>query len=241
MIELPISTGLGALRILGRTISWLARWWQRPFIVVSANASDPFIRTTPMNVDGLDPVRAVSDARATYYRLLVENRGGRSAQDCRLQIVGLLFVESGVWKRLTGWEPVDLIWSNRPGVSSIGLAARESAFCDVGHAFSNYIQSNRVRPTTVRELGHRQPQRQALFFLDGQLIPAAQRNALAAGVYALQMRMFSSNAKTKDFTCLLHFGGEFASLVDEVPDGTVFRIERRPPDENTLSSVGTPV
>jgi hypothetical protein len=199
VIELPISSGFGAVRILGSSLSWLARWWQRPYIVVSANASDPFIRATPVSVDGLDPVRAVSDARAVYYRLLVENRGGRSAQDCRLQIVGLLFVESGVWKRLTGWEPVDLIWSNRPGVSSIGLAARESAFCDVGHVFSNYIQSNRVRPTAVRELGQRQRQRQALFFLDGQLIPAAQRNALTAGVYALEMRMFSSNVKTKDF------------------------------------------
>jgi hypothetical protein len=167
---------------------------------VSANASDPF-----------------SDARAVHYRLLVENLGGRSAQDCRLQIVGLLFAESGVWKRLTGWEPVDLIWSNRPGVSSIDLAARENAFCDVGHVFSNYIQSNRVRPTTVRELGRRPRQQQALFFLDGRSIPAAQRNALAAGVYALHMRMFSSNVKTRDFICLLHFKGEFASLVDESP------------------------
>lgn len=94
MIELPISTGLGAVRILGYGLSWLARWWQRPFIVVSANASDPFIKATPVSVDGLDPVRAVSDARAVYYRLLVENRGGRGAHACRLQIVAVLFVEA---------------------------------------------------------------------------------------------------------------------------------------------------
>jgi hypothetical protein len=235
MIELPISTGLGAVRILGSGFGWFARWWQRPYIVVSANASDPFIKATPVSVDGLDPVRAVSDARAVYYRLLVENRGGRSAQSCRLQIVGLLFVESGVWKRLAGWEPVDLIWSNRPGISSIDLAPRETAFCDVGHAVSNYIQNNRVLPTSVRELGRRPPQRQAIFFLDGRLVPSAQKNSLTAGVYALEMRMFSSNVKTKDFTCLLTFRGEFASLVAEVPEGTVFSIEPRPPDENTVS------
>jgi hypothetical protein len=145
------------VRILGSGFGLLTRWWQRPFIVVSANASDPFIKATPVNVEGLDLVRAVSDARAVYYRLLIENRGGRSAQSCRLQIVGLLFVESGVWRRLAGWEPVDLIWSNRPGVSSIDLAPRETAFCDLGHVVSNYIQSNRVPPTSIRELGRRPP------------------------------------------------------------------------------------
>jgi hypothetical protein len=66
-------------------------------------------------------------------------------------------------------------------------------------------------------------------------VPSAQKNSLTAGLYALEMRMFSSNVKTKDFTCLLTFRGEFASLVAEVPEGTIFSIERRPPDENTVS------
>jgi hypothetical protein len=170
-----------------------------------------------------------------YFRLQFKNGGGASAVGCRVKLLDLYFVEYGVWKRLQGWEPITLNWANRVPGEPIELAAGEHVYCDVGHTVSNFIANNRQNHAQIRRFGAPPPGHPALMYLDAAILPAAQPNALAAGKYVLELQFVSTNTKTRRFACFLVFTGDYASLIEEPPEGTDFRMLKRVPEENTLA------
>lgn len=170
-----------------------------------------------------------------YYRLSVENRGRRAALGCRVQIVGLTFVQHGVWRHYENWEPITLIWSHRPQEPEATISPSETAFCDVGHVFSNLFQSNRIRPTQHRVLGDRHVDgRPARFFLDGRGMPNNQPSALASGDYHFICKLLSADYATQEFGLRLASMGQFASILRSIPEGTRFETVVRVPEDKTL-------
>lgn len=233
-IKLPISVAFGVLRLTGAVAAAIYRWRRQPWIEVSAQATDPWIRGTRVPVEGRNPIQAVADGRATYYRVKVENTGAATATGCRLRLANVYYASYGVWQRLDRWEAITLNWSNRADRAPIELAAGESAFCDLGHTFSNFIANNRIDQAQVRRLGNAPAGHPALLYLDSAVSIDAQPNALAGGKYALELQFVSTNAKTRDFGCYLVFVGDYAALIGEPPEGTEFQLLKRLPEEKTL-------
>ncbi len=134
---------------------------EHPRLEVTISAGPPHAINTPVTVTGktLNPIDAVSKARANYYRVGVQNRGESTVAACRVVLTGLWYLVQGVWRGLNSWEPMPLTWSNLPGTIYRDLSPGEQAYCDVGHVFTNYIQSNAISPMSIRTLPKDGPRR----------------------------------------------------------------------------------
>jgi hypothetical protein len=107
---------------------------------------------------------------------------------------------------LAGWQAVDLVWSGSRYLQTKDLSAGQSDFCDVGHVFSGYIQSNLIPATSVRLLPRDAPSGDASFILDLRMIFSAQPNALGRGHYVLELTAFSENARSERLICKVQSG-----------------------------------
>jgi len=226
------------LSTLPRVFGGVWTFARRPKLVLSAEPREPWCVQTPMNCPpGRNPVEWVSLGLANYYRVRVVNDGKTTAKGCHVQLTGVWFVERGLWKRLAGWQAVDLIWSGSPGVRTKDLSPRQPDFADVGHVFSSFLQSNAVSPTSVRVLYRDAPAvtHHARFMLDLHTQFNAQPNALERGHYVMELSAFSENAATMTLRCDLWVSGEFAQLGDTSPlANTILNHRGSLPEEDSL-------
>lgn len=229
MIEIP-SWVYSALKTMAGP-AW--QWFSKPRLDITALPEDPFIKHTETALPGMTLMQAMDRKWLNYYRLKVTNKGRKQAQGCRILVTNVQYVEHEVWREVNGWEPVTLKWSLR-GVPAVDISPGEEAYCDVGHVVSNYIQNNVYRQDRPRRLGRTDSDHHALFYLDTDQQPNRQYGAFAFGDYVLRLRLVTSNTGTINFALYLKFMGQFASLLAEIPEGTVFEVPTNPPGVNTV-------
>jgi hypothetical protein len=232
-------TGEGFLiagaRLTASAFAAIYRRLRRPKLVVYARAEDPFVKhtTTPLP-DHVSAMDAITRNMLDYYRVQVLNGGKEQARACRLQIIGIRYVEHGVWRDYDGWEPVTLKWSNVK-TTVVDISPREDAYCDIGHFASNYIQNNLYRHDFPRRrLGQTDHDHHAWFYLECHPVPNHQPGALGHGDYCFRMRLVSSNVATLEFGIYFKSMGQFSSLATGVPEGTIFEAPSPCPEAQTV-------
>ena len=224
----------GFLTIAG----WVWAFIRRPRIKLSAGPGAPWCVQTRMQLVGpVGPVAQAFDGLANYYRIRATNSGMTLAKGCHVSLTRLWYVENNTWRRLGTWQPVDLIWSGKAGVQKIDLSSGEEVFCDVGHVSSNYIQSNVETATRVMRRAGPLPAEHGRFVLDLATVFNAQPNALEEGAYAIEVAVYSDNARTQTLVCNLWYPGAYALITDTHMDRslgrTVLEQRDRPPEEGT--------
>lgn len=229
-IEAIVGPVLSGLRLITSPI-W--KWFSKPQLEVSAVAEDPYIKHTETALAGMNPMQAIERKWLAYYRLKVRNNGRTQAKGCRVLISSIQYVEHGVWRKVNGWEPVTLKWSLR-GIPSVDISPKEEAYCDVGHVASNYIQNNVYRQDRPRRLGRTDPDHHAVLYLETDQQPNHQAGALAFGDYCFRLQLVSGNTRTMEVPLYLKFMGQFAFMLPDIPDGTVFEVPTTPPEVGTV-------
>jgi hypothetical protein len=224
------------LRVVWKVLTGVWRLARGPMLRLSAGPKGPWCVQTQANLPGrAGPVDQVFDGVMDYYRVRVRNEGQQQAHGCHVTLTRLWYVAENTWRELDTWQPVDLNWSGRPGVTRINLSPSEEAYCDVGHVSSNYIQSNietgtRVIPRTRRR---RPDAEQGRFVLDLATVFNAQPNALEDGAYVIELTAYSDDAPTKTLLCDLWYPGAYALITDTHMDRslgrTVLQERKRPP------------
>lgn len=243
---------LGAAKVLAwlppaGIFIWLWQYLRRPKLDLTVGPREPWsIQTPAARPPGADAVAWASDGLLNYYRIRVHNNGKNTARGCHVTLTNFWYVERGVWQRLVGWEPVDLIWSGRAGERGLAISPQQTEFCDIGHVASNFIQSNLVRPTAMRRIRRylRDVDRQARFMLDLAREYNAQPNALEQGHYVLELAVYSENSSTSKVVIDLWVSGRFADLLDTYSPGSlggvVLAARRKSPEERTLDEDADP-
>jgi len=209
------------------------RFFHKPRLKVTASAADPFIKHTETALAGMNVMNAMERKWLSYYRLKVTNKGREQAQGCRVLITNIQHVVDGQWRDIPGWEPVTLKWSLR-GVPSVDISPKEEAFCDIGHVASNYIQNNVYPQNRPRGLGRTDPNHHAWLFLETDRQPNHQAGKLAYGDYCLRLRLVTNNTGTTDVALYLRFMGQFAFMMADIPEGTIFEVPTRAPEVGTM-------
>lgn len=215
------------------TVGPVWQWYSKPRLKVTASPIDPFIKHTETALPGMNAMQAIDRKWLNYYRLKVTNSGRKQAQACRLLIINVQYVEHGVWRDVAGWEPVTLKWA-LIGQPSVDISPKEERYCDLGHVPSNYIQNNVYRQDQPRRLNRQDPDHHAMFFLECAAQPRHQYGALGFGDYCIRLRLVTGNTGSLDFAVYLKFMGRFASMLPEVPEGTIFEVPKRPPETGTV-------
>lgn len=70
--------------------------------------------------------------------------------------------------------------------------------------------------------------------MEAEALPKSQAGAFSHGPYSFRMKLLSNDASTRSFSTFFNFVGTFASLVREVPEGTVLSTKAKPAEAGSV-------
>lgn len=193
-----------AIGIAGIFREWILDFIFHPKLKLSLDLSPPDSIPIPLFRDGIKVLDSY------YYRIKVTNSGSRPAKDVELLIENLFKKKGGKFKKISGFVPLKLIWSNtqaQGGVDTLSRIQSRDMFehCNLGHI-------------EEKELGC------YVLKLDTKVNPTNMCNCLTEGVYRFHTITSANNVQPfKDYWELVFDGALHLDEKEQFEKGVLIK------------------
>lgn len=155
-----------------------------------------------------------------YFRFIIANDGNRQADSCEA-ILEKIYKENsaGQMRRIEGFSPVNLKWSGSRGLAQgkeTTIQPGREAFCDIGR-----IHHPEHQPESAYQEVTEEDRTKNKFFFELPTTHFSQWDCLVPGKYAIDVSVYSKNAKKISKRFLVSWSGSWNDRESEMLDELV--------------------